>query len=152
MFNQMKRRGIVLEEILDKVQNGLRSVLSNPVPSLMVSRVRGWLADVEKKLLDYEGAYQEHIQHLPEGHSGAPLQEMNYLVLRLESRTSNLHAALDREEMKVSLDTQKEDTTTVVTADNRSQGRSRVFLEQTKLPIFSGKVEEWPISLSSGRS
>ena len=73
--------------------------------------------------------------------------EMNNLLSKYETSLSQLMEALDQEEIVIAArkkteESQKASREQTVSPDHHS-GR-RVFLERTKLPTFSGKVEEWP--------
>ena len=147
LFSQMKRRGRTAEEHIAKIESGLRAISNSRVPSLLVDRTRGWLAEAQKKLQEFELSYQEYLKVLPKGEQGAALMEMNSVLSRHESSLSQLMAVLDNEETVLVENKAKAE------ADRASREPSvsreptqsrRVFLERTKLPTFSGKVEEWP--------
>ena len=73
--------------------------------------------------------------------------EMNNEIIKYEANMSRFRLALEEQEMRVAqqkeLVDQNRATQSAVGATEPRTSR-RVFLERTKLPTFSGKVEEWP--------
>ena len=116
------------------------------MPNLLVDRTRGWLAEAQKKLQDLESSYHEYMKVLPNREQETAMIVMKNILSEHEASVSQLMAVLDHEETVMvekrtrpeAERTSREPTVSYEPIHNRRG----VFLERTKLPTFSGKVEE----------
>ena len=77
LFKQMRQRGRTIEDQIRRISEGQTSVSTSSMPGLMIDWVRGWMAEAEKRLQEYEFAYQELLKILPVGEQPGALVEMN---------------------------------------------------------------------------
>ena len=147
LFSQLRRRGKAVEDLLNRVSNSLMQVVSSPVPTVMIARVKGHLEDAERRVREFETSYHQYIRHLKPPEHGAAMFEMNDIIQRYEANISNYGLTLEDYEIQVMQSKAESNSVpapVTVVGDKESRPNRRVFLERTKLPIFSGKVEEWP--------
>ena len=81
--------------------------------------------------------------------------EMNNVLSRHEASLSQLMAMLDNKETVVvenNARAEADKASREPPVSHEPTQNRRVFLEQTKLLTFSGKVEEWPDFPNSGKS
>ena len=69
----------------------------------MVSRVKGYLQDTEKKIAEFESSYNHYISKLPPGQQGSAIMEMNDVMTRYEANITRFKLTLDDQELNLSL-------------------------------------------------
>ena len=97
----MHRRGRALQVLLNQIRDSLMSIGSAASPSLMLTRVRSYLHDAEKKIVEFESSYNEYLSKLPPREQGAAMREMNDIMVRYEANISHYQVTLDDQEMLI---------------------------------------------------
>ena len=98
-----------------------------------------------EKLNEFQSFYNLYIEKLPFPQQGPALWELNNVMTNYEASITRYKVTLDDQEMQVTLNMEvprTEQSTSGRVVEPEVRPSRRVFLERTKLPIFSGKGAE----------
>lgn len=136
----MRRKQRSLQELIHSVSSSIANITASP-GRRVVDRLRSRIQEVDRKLQEYESVGQLYVKQVAREEKLNAMQELAASLDNFEEEAAVLSAALDVK--KDSLEAAVIGTTSSDSTPQFSTHRPRSFVERSRLPVFSGKVEEF---------
>ena len=139
LFQQMRRKYRGLTELIRGVDSSI-SVLTSSSTMRSVEKLRDRIKEIRSEAQDYEIVGQRFILKVKQEQKLSAMQDLAKHLDYLETGVASLRTHLDAKE-----DSLEDEPTTRTARDKPVEvSRFRSYLERSKLPVFSGQVEEFP--------
>ena len=143
LFHQMRRKHQMLKDLLVSIGGAVNNI--NPSNSRrVVDRLRERIRDAKGYIQEYETIGQQYVMKTETNDKLPAMAELSDTLNSMETELMIINNRLDVKEDSLVAEEAEHSLPDQTVRVQESSFRPRSYLERSKLPVFSGKVEEFP--------